>query len=137
MHISFDSCVNSNALFYYNEKHKNDPPLILTENEKLEERVLMVKIKMSNNAEWSAYLKKKAAENKITLDSCMTADAEWTVKNDMFKENVERYKKIIRETPKWLSDVTAKAGEWKISLDSAINIDARYMAGEDLKKKKK
>jgi len=135
LNLSIDYCVNMNAVFYYNEKHKKDPPIVQTKQEKFAERVLLTKIKMFDNKEWYTYLMNKATKLNISIDSCMNMDARWQTQNDIFEEQVLFYKAQIRNTPKWLKDVEAKAKEWKISTDSCITLDARYMASEDLKKK--
>lgn len=133
--IPVDSCVRMNAIYYYNEVHKNDPPVNETFAEQFEERVLRTRVLMEQTKEWNTYLVNKAKQLHISLDSCMNMDARWTVEQQMLKERVEWYKEQIRKTPSWLKDVEAKAANWKISVDSCIALDARYMADQDLKKK--
>lgn len=133
--ISVDSCVKINAEFYYNEKHKNDPPLVIAPEQAMYERVLKIKAKMLDSREWYAYLVKKAADMKISIDSCIGMDARWSADQEIFKERVEYFKNQIRNTPKWLNDVAIKAKQWNISTDSCVALDAIYLAKQELIKK--
>lgn len=134
-HMSLDSCVNTNAEFFYNETHKNDPPVVLTEAEKMRDRILHIKISMMQNKEWKAHLLEKAKKWGVSLDSCMTVDAQWTAQQDLYRGRLAYFKSKIKSTPDWLKEVEAQARSLKITLDSCIMINARFMISEEQKKK--
>ena len=136
LHISLDSGVNMNVDYYYNEIHKNDPPIVKTKQQEIEERVSLISAQIVESKEWKKSVLDQSKKLNISFDSCMRINALWLVKNQMYEERVAQIKQQILENKGWLNDVTEKAKKRNISLDSCINIDARWMVDEEQKKEK-
>jgi hypothetical protein len=133
LNIAVDSCVRMNAVYFYNDAHKNDPQP--TFDETFRERVLLARAQIEQNKEWYRYVVNKARSLNLTVDSCLNMDAHWVARQGLLKERTEYFKQQIHASADWFKTVKAQAEQLTISVDSSVNMNARYMAEQELKDK--
>lgn len=106
------------------------------------EKIQGMKKAIRTNPKWLADITLKAAQNHISVDSCINMDARWMAKQEMEKIRldpmyaaIERWKMVITNDKKWLNKVIDKANHSHTPLDTCIYLDAKWMAEQELKKK--
>lgn len=105
-------------------------------------RELYIKViseQIKQNAQWMNDIKRKATENKVSIDEMVKLDAMYVFETDYCKPDVvsqiNETKDKIKNTPEWMAQITIKAKKNKISIDEMIDLDAKYVYDTKLKNK--
>ncbi len=96
-----------------------------------------MKRKIRSNEDWMADVHRKAQLNTISVDSMITLDAIWAIRDDEslkkkyqekpdFKE-IRVIKNKMLKNDKWMEIITKKARNQNVSVDSMMTIDANWM----------
>jgi hypothetical protein len=122
--LSVDSMLTLDALWYFQRKGPLKKEISLED----------VKESIRVNEGWMKEIAKKAEERKISVESMMTEDALWFMrehlqgvaqkKKEVLTLEVARDK--ILHNYEWMEQIREKAKKRGVSLDSMINMDARW-----------
>jgi hypothetical protein len=117
-----------------------------TEDQPSEETLESTMAYIKSDAKWMTDIKRKAKENKISMEEQLKKDAQWQLDNkkDEHKEEakterarpsetLESVIAYIKSDAKWMADIKAKAKENKISVEEQIKKDAEWKLSEDKK----
>jgi hypothetical protein len=122
--LSVDSMLTLDALWYFQRKGPLKKEISLED----------VKESIRVNEGWMKEITKKAEERKISLDSMMTEDALWFMKNHL-QGTAQKKKEVltmeivrdrIAHNYEWMEQSREKAKKRNIPVDSMINMDARW-----------
>ena len=91
-----------------------------------DELVAAKKVYVRNNEKWTAYIKSKAEERQISVDSMITLDAIWLVEED-YNNQIAQMRMTIKGNPEWMKQIRQKAQERHLSIDSIITLDAKWV----------
>jgi Tfp pilus assembly protein PilP len=122
--ISIDSMLSLDANWYFQKKG----PL------KKEISIEDVKESIRVNEGWMKEIAKKAEERKISVDSAMTEDAIWFMKNQLHVSDIKHKEVLtlekvidkIKHNYEWMEQIREKAKKRNIPVDTMINMDARW-----------